>query len=105
MMTSRFYSLQWRTWGACFIQAAWRRYCKRKLDKSLHEAEDRLQDALANEAGTSPSLGATIYASRFAANALRTLRQNGAHNTKVPQRLLPLLPQKPAEPNFDAENH
>nr|POF07409.1 cyclic nucleotide-gated ion channel 1 [Quercus suber] len=75
------------------------------LDKSLREAEDRLQDALANEVGTSPSLGATIYASRFAANALRTLRQNGAHITRVPQRLLPLLPQKPAEPNFDAENH
>ena len=71
----------------------------------MREAEDRLQDALANEAGTSPSLGATIYASRFAANALRTLRQNGAHNTRLPQRLLPLLPQKPAEPNFDAENH
>ena len=105
MMTFRFYSLQWRTWGACFLQVAWRRYCKRKHDKSLREAEDRLQDALANEAGTSPSLGATIYASRFAANALRTLRQNGAHNTRVPQRLLPLLPQKPAEPNFDAENH
>ncbi|XP_030965629.1 cyclic nucleotide-gated ion channel 1-like [Quercus lobata] len=103
--TFRFYSLQWRTWGACFIQVAWRRYCKRKLDKSLREAEDRLQDALANEAGNSPSLGATIYASRFAANALRTLRQNGARKTRVPQRLLPLLPQKPPEPNFDAENH
>uniref|UniRef100_A0A7N2R3Y0 Uncharacterized protein n=1 Tax=Quercus lobata TaxID=97700 RepID=A0A7N2R3Y0_QUELO len=105
MMTSRFYSLQWRTWGACFVQVAWCWYCKRKLDKSLHEAKDRLQDALANEARTSPSLGATIYASRFAANALRTLRQNGARKTTVPQRLLPLLPQKPAEPNFDAENH
>uniref|UniRef100_A0A7N2LJ63 Uncharacterized protein n=1 Tax=Quercus lobata TaxID=97700 RepID=A0A7N2LJ63_QUELO len=104
-LLGRFYSLQWSPWGACFIQVAWHRYCKRKLDKSLHEVEDRLQDALANEAGTSPSLGATIYASRFVANALRTLRQNGARKTRVPQRLLPLLPQKPAEPNFDAENH
>nr|POF23683.1 cyclic nucleotide-gated ion channel 1 [Quercus suber] len=60
----RFYSLQWRTWAACFIQVAWRRHYKRKLDKSLREAEDRLQDALANEPGMSPSLGATIYASR-----------------------------------------
>ena len=40
MMTFRFYSLQWRTWGACFLQVAWRRYCKRKHDKSLREAED-----------------------------------------------------------------
>ena len=60
MMTSRFYSLQWRTWGACFIQAAWRRYCKRKLDKSLHEAENRLQDALANEAVTFPQKPAEL---------------------------------------------
>ena len=66
MMTSRFYSLQWRTWGARIIQVAWHQYCKRKLDKSLREAEDRLQDTLTNVALT--------------------------------------LPQKPAEPNFDAEN-
>ncbi|KAL2328597.1 hypothetical protein Fmac_022024 [Flemingia macrophylla] len=26
----RFYSHQWRTWAACFVQAAWRRYRKRK---------------------------------------------------------------------------
>ncbi|XP_059459280.1 cyclic nucleotide-gated ion channel 1-like isoform X2 [Corylus avellana] len=43
--TFRFYSQQWRTWAACFIQTAWRRYREKKL-------------------------GATIYASRFAANAL-----------------------------------
>ena len=104
-MTFRFYSLQWRTWAACFIQVAWRRHYKRKLDKSLREAEDRLQDALANEPGMSPSLGATIYASRFASNALRSLRQNRASNPRVAQRLLPLLPQKPAEPNFADEDH
>ena len=34
-----------------------------------------MQDALANAGGSSPSLGATIYASRFAANALRALRE------------------------------
>ncbi|KAL5572092.1 hypothetical protein UlMin_021689 [Ulmus minor] len=101
--TFRFYSLQWKTWAACFIQAAWRRQCKRKLDKSLREAEDRLQDALANDAGNTPSLGATIYASRFAANALRGLRQNRSRSTRPPQRLLPLLPQKPAEPDFTSE--
>ncbi|KAL5572094.1 hypothetical protein UlMin_021691 [Ulmus minor] len=103
-----------KTWAACFIQAAWRRQCKRKLDKSLREAEDRLQDALreaedrlqdalANDAGNMPSLGATIYASRFAANALRGLRQNRSCSTRPPQRLLPLLPQKPAEPDFTSE--
>ncbi|KAF9597301.1 hypothetical protein IFM89_017085 [Coptis chinensis] len=35
--TFRFYSQQWRTWAACFIQAAWRRYGKKKLEESLRE--------------------------------------------------------------------
>nr|KYP68544.1 Putative cyclic nucleotide-gated ion channel 15 [Cajanus cajan] len=31
----RFYSHQWRTWAACFVQAAWRRYKKRKQAKAV----------------------------------------------------------------------
>ncbi|KAI9073199.1 hypothetical protein K1719_044808 [Acacia pycnantha] len=63
--TFRYYSLQWRTWAACFIQVAWSRHRKRKIEKSLREAEDRLQDALAKEEGSSVSFGATIYAARI----------------------------------------
>ncbi|KAH9731596.1 Cyclic nucleotide-gated ion channel 1 [Citrus sinensis] len=98
---------QWRTWAACFIQAAWRRHSKKKLAQSLQEAEDRLQDALATEAGALTSLGATMYASKFAANLLHPLRlrQNGSSGTRLPQRLLPpLIPQKPAEPDFTAKD-
>ncbi|RZC07195.1 cyclic nucleotide-gated ion channel 1-like [Glycine soja] len=101
--TFRFYSQQWRTWAACFIQAAWRRYSKKKLEESLREEENRLQDALAKAGGSSPSLGATIYASRFAANALRLLRRNGTRKTRVPERISPMLLQKPAEPDFTSE--
>ncbi|MCD7471266.1 Cyclic nucleotide-gated ion channel 1 [Datura stramonium] len=68
--TFRFYSQHWRTWGACFIQAAWHRHCKHELEKSLRQEEDRLQAVLTKETANLPSLGATIYASRFAANAL-----------------------------------
>ncbi|KAF3621873.1 Cyclic nucleotide-gated ion channel 1 [Capsicum annuum] len=74
--TFRFYSQHWRTWAACFIQVAWRRHCRNKLEKSLREEEDILQATLTNEIATLPSLGATIYASKFAANALRALRRN-----------------------------
>ncbi|PSS09909.1 Cyclic nucleotide-gated ion channel like [Actinidia chinensis var. chinensis] len=102
--TFRFYSQQWRTWGACFIQVAWRRYCRRKIEKSLREEEDRLQDALANEVGTSPSLSVTLYASKFATNALRAIRRNHAPSPKLPRRLPPLLLQKPSEPDFAAED-
>lgn len=101
--TFRFYSQQWRTWAACFIQAAWRRYSKKKLEESLMEEENRLQDALAKAGGSSPSLGATIYASRFAANALRLIRRNGTRKARVPERIPPMLLQKPAEPDFTAD--
>ncbi|XP_050278801.1 cyclic nucleotide-gated ion channel 1-like isoform X3 [Quercus robur] len=79
----RFYSLQWKTWAARRIQAVWRRYHERKLYKSLHEAEDRLQDGVTDEAGTSK------------------VEHNG--EGKAPKRLL-LLPQKPDEPNFIGED-
>ncbi|CAN6709400.1 unnamed protein product [Malus baccata var. baccata] len=96
--TFRFYSHQWRNWAAAFIQAAWRRHMKKKLEESLREEENRLQDALANAGVSSPSLGATIYASRFAANTLRS-----TWKARVPERLTAMLLQKPAEPDFNAK--
>ncbi|XP_021825978.1 probable cyclic nucleotide-gated ion channel 16 isoform X2 [Prunus avium] len=36
----RYYSHQWRTWGACFIQVAWRRFRKRKLAMELAKEEE-----------------------------------------------------------------
>ena len=102
--TFRFYSQQWKTWAACFIQAAWRRHCRKKMEESLREEEDRLQTALAKGTGSSPSLGATIYASRFAANALRALRRNSTRKARIPDRVPPMLLQKPAEPDFTAED-
>nr|AAF33669.1 cyclic nucleotide-gated calmodulin-binding ion channel [Nicotiana tabacum] len=100
--TFRFYSQHWRTWAACFIQAAWRRHYRNKLEKSLREEEDRLQAALENETANIPSLGATIYASRFAANALRILRRNHPKGSKSSSKVSPLLLQKPAEPDFSS---
>ncbi|KAK7272160.1 hypothetical protein RJT34_28590 [Clitoria ternatea] len=41
----RFYSHQWRTWAACFIQAAWRRHKKRKGSAELRAREENLQVA------------------------------------------------------------
>uniref|UniRef100_A0ACD5X139 Uncharacterized protein n=1 Tax=Avena sativa TaxID=4498 RepID=A0ACD5X139_AVESA len=35
----RYYSHQWRSWGACFVQGAWRRHKKRKLAKELMKQE------------------------------------------------------------------
>ncbi|KAL1191598.1 putative cyclic nucleotide-gated ion channel 3 [Cardamine amara subsp. amara] len=94
----RNYSVQWQTWAACFIQAAWKRHCRRKLSKALREEENKLHNTLQNDVsgGNKLNLGAAIYASRFA----RNLRANAAaRNSRFPQ-MLSLLPQKPADPEF-----
>ncbi|RYR44814.1 hypothetical protein Ahy_A08g041087 isoform B [Arachis hypogaea] len=108
----KFYSLQWKTWAACFIQAAWRRYRKKKAERVLREAEEvqsfGMEDGYSNNSSSSsPSFVATVYAQKFAANALRPIRSGKRTNKVSPptQRLLPLLPQKPAEPDFTSQKH
>ena len=101
--TFRFYSQQWRTWAACFIQAAWRRYSKRKtMELRRKEEEDEVEaDEARNNVGAgSYSIGATFLATRFAANALRGVHRN--RNAKTARELMKL--QKPPEPDFSAED-
>ncbi|KAK1403621.1 Cyclic nucleotide-binding domain-containing protein [Heracleum sosnowskyi] len=97
--TFRFYSQQWRTWAACFIQAAWRRYTKRKILELRRKEEEAEELANSNASSGSYSLGATFLASRFAANALRGVHRN--RNLKSARELVKL--QKPSEPDFTAE--
>lgn len=107
--TFRFYSQQWRTWAACFIQAAWRRYSKRKIAEMRRREEEEIDGGYEDEAllavdnnvvgGTSTSLGATMYASRFAANALRRVHKS---RDKSARELVKL--QKPPEPDFTADD-
>jgi len=98
--TFRFYSQQWRTWAACFIQAAWHRYCRKKLEEALYEKEKRLQAAIVSDGTTSLSLGAALYASRFAGNMMRILRRNTTRKARLQERVPARLLQKPAEPFF-----
>ncbi|KAK4762475.1 hypothetical protein SAY86_008243 [Trapa natans] len=103
--TFRFYSQQWRTWAACFIQAAWRRYLKRKSMELRRKEEEDEEEAMSlarssNASGPSYSIGATFLATRFAANALRGVHRN--RNAKSARDLLKL--QKPPEPDFAAED-
>ncbi|KFK37410.1 hypothetical protein AALP_AA4G253200 [Arabis alpina] len=98
----RYYSVKWQTWAACYIQAAWNRYCRRKISKALREEVGKLQNTLENDdsRGNKLNLGAAIYTMRFASNALKNLRANAAErNSRFPQ-MLSLLPQKPADPEF-----
>ncbi|KAH1033225.1 hypothetical protein J1N35_045399 [Gossypium stocksii] len=105
--TFRFHSQQWRTWAACFIQAAWRRYSKRKIMEELRRKEEEEEAAAGgsdgtrnNSGGGSYSIGATFLASKFAANALRGIHRN--RNAKSAKELVKL--QKPPEPDFTAED-
>lgn len=106
--TFRFYSHHWRTWAACFIQAAWHRYKKRisvkdlslreplPLDETVASEREHEEErpAGSNTSQTKLNLGVTILASRFAANTRR-----GALKIKDD---LPKL-WKPEEPDFSTE--
>ncbi|KAJ0075559.1 putative cyclic nucleotide-gated ion channel 8 [Pistacia vera] len=111
--TFRFYSQQWRTWAASFIQATWRR---RKGRKTAAESQDKYDAEMAadyymeddqveldeqpDEYGDFPSrLRATVFASRFAANARRQ-KQGTSSNDASP---MGLIMQKPSEPDFNAD--
>lgn len=106
--TFRFYSHHWRTWAACFVQAAWRRYKRRMMARDLTSMESFALDERAvgetsqeeQQDGSNPSepklnMGVTILASRFAANTRRGVQ-------KIKGVSLPQL-QKPEEPDFSAE--
>ncbi|KAK4417746.1 Cyclic nucleotide-gated ion channel 18 [Sesamum alatum] len=116
----RYYSHQWRTWGACFIQAAWRRYKKKMLAKKLilevnyDEDDDGYysdeQDGEYSDEETgdrtsvdSPAqnLSTTILASRFAANTRRGALQRIAGAQPASLKMPKLL--KPDEPDFSGE--
>ncbi|KAJ0043166.1 hypothetical protein Pint_18640 [Pistacia integerrima] len=95
---------EWRTWAAAYIQAAWRRYTKKKLEESLRAEEYKLQNELAKPGGIAPNLGVTIYATRFSANILRARRRNG--KAEMLERVPAMLLQKPDEPDVsDEEPH
>ncbi|KAL8158801.1 hypothetical protein V2J09_000338 [Rumex salicifolius] len=109
--TFRFYSHHWRTWAACFIQAAWRRHKRRTTmardlltsesfvsdeceedNDSGHEGEET---AVSTPSSAKSNLNVTVWASRFAANTRR-----GAQRLKASG--MPKL-QKPEEPDFSAD--
>ncbi|KAF6149092.1 hypothetical protein GIB67_018670 [Kingdonia uniflora] len=111
--TFRFYSHHWRTWAACFIQAAWRRYQRRKMAKGVsmqesfsytsdehmadeaeqEEEEDDYVTSSGNASQVKQNLGVTMLASIFAASTRR-----GAQKNKGGIEMINL--QKPEEPDF-----
>ncbi|KAK3002814.1 hypothetical protein RJ639_019192 [Escallonia herrerae] len=97
----RFYSHQWRTWAACFVQAAWRGYKKRKSAAELKAREKPATTESEASHGHKDiglplaSSGFAIYAARLAASA----RRGGNIHPESDSGSVGSL-QKPAEPDF-----
>ncbi|KAI7983660.1 Protein CNGC15c [Camellia lanceoleosa] len=90
----RFHSHQWRTWAACYIQAAWQRYKKRKEMAELHEREygpgsfRDMENVLVPQTGS----GLAVYAARLMMN-IRSKRYGSDSGILSPR-------PKPDEPDF-----
>lgn len=108
----RYYSHQWRAWGASFIQAAWRRHRKRELAMELLEKENlyyenvmELEGDEGSGAGESSNanhgqnFGATFLASRFAANTKKGAVKKVTINPDDSSLKMPKM-FKPTEPDF-----
>lgn len=94
----RFHSHQWRTWAACYIQAAWRRHKKRKELAELHEKELNgsrlLMDMFMNgvdASGSQSESNLALYATRL--KTIRSSRLGSDSAIMSPQ-------PKPEEPDF-----
>ncbi|KAJ7947828.1 Cyclic nucleotide-gated channel [Quillaja saponaria] len=83
----RFYSHQWRTWAACFIQAAWRRYKKRKEVVDLRAKE--------NSTAAEPEIPVTLSGFAVYPATRRCVTKHSGSDSGVGSSL-----QKPAEPDF-----
>jgi cyclic nucleotide gated channel len=111
--TFRFYSHHWRTWAACFIQAAWRRYKRRVMENNLTAIESmeneegevgeelvvvEEEECVEESPRTKMNLGVMVLASRFAANTRRGVAAQRVKDVELPRF------KKPEEPDFSAEH-
>jgi cyclic nucleotide gated channel len=93
----RFYSHQWRTWAACFIQAAWRRHKKRKEAAELR-AKENLVVASEAEIATKYGTNFVVYGKKVARSTRKGVNVHSGTNSGVVRSL-----QKPTEPDFSDE--
>lgn len=83
----RFYSQHWRTWAACFIQAAWRRHRQRKLTAGL----------ILVESGREPKPASAMFVGQLVGSV-----RKGAGEPALDCRDRRLL-SKPTEPDFSGD--
>ncbi|KAG6629437.1 hypothetical protein CIPAW_14G084600 [Carya illinoinensis] len=95
----RFYSQQWSTWAACFLQIAWRRYKKRK--DAAAEVRESEKHAEANEPDQGVRaemvLGVVCAAKPRGNSTERSVNKNSVSGSVVSSL------QKPPEPDFSLD--
>lgn len=91
----RFYSHQWRTWAACFIQSAWRRYKKLKDEEALKGTTDNLQSS----SKLRPSLS---FWDVYATQLIESTRRNKNKQTDSEDEVMS-PPQKPVDLDFSMD--
>lgn len=110
--TFRFHSHQWRTWAACFIQAAWFRYKKRKEAASESEKEECVWVYSEGGSGVNEYFSAPLHPplrmneSSFRMNStpnlVRSPRRGGSMRYGTQSEILGAL-RKPREPDFNVD--
>ncbi|KAL6508777.1 Protein CNGC15c [Orobanche hederae] len=99
----RFYSQQWRGWAACFVQAAWRRYKKRRGAAELRAFESLVLESKSESRGeVDRDVGGSVvgvYAARLAASRRDGggVRKHADSGSSMMRSL-----RKPAEPDFSS---
>lgn len=92
----RYHSHQWRSWAACFVQAAWRRYKKRKEVAELCAKENQVLGR--NELSLVNTKGYSMYATIVEASSRIGVNLSFRSDSSSHGSL-----QKPAEPDFFLE--
>ncbi|KAI4340418.1 hypothetical protein MLD38_025257 [Melastoma candidum] len=91
----RFYSHQWRTWAACFIQSAWRRSKKLKDENASRWAADNHL--------VSPGLRQSVsFWDAYATQLIESTRRNDKNKTEFTEEMTS-SPQKPVDLDFSAD--
>ncbi|KAL4611097.1 hypothetical protein ACB092_08G100000 [Castanea dentata] len=89
----RFYSQQWRSWAACFIQIAWRRHMKWKEAAELKARENNSSN---EPESPKPSFG--VYAPRLTVSTRWGANKNSMSCSGLVSSL-----RKPTEPDFSTD--
>lgn len=99
--TFRFHSHQWRTWAACFIQAAWFRYKRMKETNELKKKENMMMPYVPGT-GTEQYFSAPLQAPKgtlYAAKLASSPRKGRSLRYGPELDILGAL-RKPLEPDF-----